>query len=141
MSKLMRGLILVLGLMWTGSAWAQGIVGPVNQILCNKIATFTGVATATQLVAPITSQRIVICGWHVTNSSSTAYTFTITYGTQTTTPCDTGAVTLIPALSLTQSAPSADHIDYAVGQTPISQQLCVTPNNTALTGLVYYAQF
>ena len=138
----MRKLLLAtLILLWPGFSWAQGIIGPVNQVLCNKVATFSGVAVATQLVAPVTGARVFICGWHVTNSSTTSYTFSINYGTQTTNPCDTGTVNMTPALSVLNSAPSADHIDYAVMQTTPSQQLCITPNNAALSGLVYFSQF
>jgi hypothetical protein len=44
-------------------------------------------------------------------------------------------------LSVLNSAPSADHIDYAVGQSKLSQGLCITPSSSNLSGIVYYSQF
>ncbi len=123
------------------SAHAQSAVGPTNAIVCNKTATFTGLSANTVLVAAVTNLRVVMCGWHVTNSSATAYTFAITYGTQTTNPCDTGTITVTPALSVTQSAPSADHVDFAGTGSNLSQALCISPSNAAVSGLVFYAQF
>ena len=127
--------------LWAGLAAAQGVIGPANQVICNKVVTFSSISTLTQLVAPVTGQAIFICGWHVTNTSATAASFVITTGTQTTNPCDTGTVTITPALSVLNSAPSADHIDYAVGQSKLSQALCVLPSSTTLAGLIYYSQF
>lgn len=138
----MRKLILaVLVLFWPSLAWAQGIVGPINQILCNKIATFNGVSAVTSLVSAVSGQTVYVCGWHVTNSSATAATFVFTSGTLTTNPCDTGTKTLTPALSVLNTSPSADHIDYAVMSSGVSQAFCVTPSATTLTGLIYYSQF
>jgi hypothetical protein len=138
----MRKLLLaVLVLLWPSLAWAQGLVGPPNQILCNKIAIFFGVSAVTSLVSAVSGQTVYVCGWHVTNSSATSATFYFTSGTLTTNPCDTGAKTLTPPLSVLNTSPSADHIDYAVLSSGVSQAFCVTPSATTLTGLIYYSQF
>ena len=137
------GAVLGLGLVLNPFTSRADTIGPPNAVLCNGIATFGGASTIQTLVTAKTGMRVYICGWHVTNSavSGTSNTFAITGGTQTTNPCDTGTITLTPALGVTQSAPSADHIDYAVGQTNIGQALCVTPSATTLNGLIYYSQF
>jgi hypothetical protein len=139
MKRLWVALFLWLGL--AGAALAQGQVGPPNQILCNKVATFSGLSANTVLISAVTNQRIIVCGWHVTSTSATSTTFSITAGTQTTTPCDTGTITFTPALNVTLTAPSADHVDFGVLGTNLSQAVCITPSNAGISGLVYYSQF
>lgn len=139
MKKLLLAFSLLLAA--TTFAAAQNYSGPANPILCNKTATFSGISAITQLVAPVANARIAICGWHVTNTSATSYSFTLTFGTQTTNPCDTSTFAFTPALSVTNAAPSSDHIDFAVVASNLSMGLCVTPSNVALTGLIYYSQF
>ena len=138
MKKLGAALLIYLGL--ASAALAQQIVGPQNLILCNKVATFTGAAGLAQLIAGVSGERVYICGWHVTSTSATTTTFTLVSGATTTTPCDTAATTLLPALNVTITAPSADHIDYASQQSVISQNVCVNAPAT-ITGLIYYSQF
>ena len=134
-------LALALGLsLLAGPALADS-VGPPNAILCNKIATFTGLAANTVLIPAVAGQTINFCGWHVTTSSVTSVTFAISMGTQTTNPCDTGTKTVTPALSILNSAPSSDHIDYAVTSSNPSQALCITPSSTTESGVIYYAQY
>jgi hypothetical protein len=126
-------------------AWIPGHaqVGPANNILCNKVAYASpSTITTTSLIAAVTGQVIVICGWHVTSSVTTDNSFSIIRGTQVTNPCDTGAVTLVGALHLINSAPSVDHIEFASISTPVSQQVCVTTTAaTALQIVLWYAQF
>lgn len=134
------GLILA-GLLWADLAFAQAQVGPANQVLCNKTVSFSGVSAITKLVSGAgTGKSIFICGWHVTNTAASG-TFSVTYGTQVTNPCDTGSGTILPVLNVTSTAPSADHIDYAVAQIPVSTDLCVTPSANTLSGIFYYSQF
>lgn len=123
------------------AAQAQQIVGPQNAVLCNKSATFTGLSANTVLIAAVTGKVISICGWHVTSTSATTTTFQFTAGTQTTNPCDTGTVTFTPAMNVTLTAPSVDHIDYAAIGTNVSQAVCVTPSATSVSGLVWYSQY
>lgn len=120
-------------------AQAQTPVGPPNQILCNNIATLAvGPTTITQIVAAATGARVFICGWHVTNTGA-AGTFTLSTGTGTN--CGTNTATLIPAMNVTNTAPSSDHVDYAQLQTAQSVALCVTPSVATIAVLVWYNQF
>lgn len=134
--------LLSLGaLLWAGSALAQGQVGPPNMILCNKTVAFSGVNAVTKLVSGAsTGKSVFICGWHVTNTAASG-TFTMTYGTKTTNECDTANGTILPAMNVTSSAPSSDHIDYASTQAPVNTDLCVTPSAITLSGIIYYSQF
>ena len=126
------------------SAFAQGtVVGPGNLILCVAGAQATiATATTTSLINGVAGKVITICGWHVTSSQSASSTFQFIYGTQGG-PCGGSPVNLTPAFSVTSTAPSADHIDYATLQVPAGQQLCVvTVGSTIAQGvLVYYSQF
>jgi hypothetical protein len=132
------GLLALLG---ASSALAQATTGPSNLPLCNKIATFSGVAVATRLVSGVVGQTIIICGWHVTTSSGTAVTFSITFGTKTTNECDTNTVTVVPTLNITSAAPSSDHISSATTSITGATNLCITPSSATESGVVYYGQF
>lgn len=138
MRKLSAALLFLLGL--ASAALAQGpIVGPGQPILCTQIATMAvGPSTITQVIAPVPNQRIVICGWHVTNTGATG---TFSFQTGTGTNCGTGTGTLLPAANVTSTAPSADHIDYGSIQTPIGSALCITPSVATISAYVYFSQF
>ena len=120
----------------------QAQVGPSNQILCNKLAsatlTGTGSTVTTSLMSGLTGQTIVICGWHVTQSGTTAGTFQLEYGTQGG-PC-TSPTVLTPAFSVSSTAPATDHIDYASLSVPKSSatqlnQLCLVTTGAATSTL------
>jgi len=147
----MRRLLYALLFVLTSAvpASAQGpIVGPGQPILCpfTAQANVTS-ATTTQLVAGNTSQRIFICGWHVTSILSTSATFQFTYGTGATcATASTGNVT--PPFNVTSTAPSADHGTYASFQipptgAPTGANICIV-TGTGTTGtavLLYYSIF
>ncbi len=124
---------------WTFPIHAQGApVGPTNTILCNKIATLTaGPSTITQVVAAVAGQSISLCGWHVTNTAATG-TFSISYGTGAN--CGTGTTVVIPVMSVTSTAPSGDHTQFATFSAPTANALCITPAAT-VSAVIYYAQF
>lgn len=139
------GLLLLAAIPWIaliGNA-PKAQVGPANQIICNQYGTFTvASATTTSIVAGVAGQHINICGWHVTTTQAAATdTFQFEYGTQGG-PCTT-PTTFTPALSVSNAAPSADHIDWASYSTPLGTQLCVVTAGTtvAVTGIVFYSQF
>lgn len=133
----MLRVLLALGLWLAGSGFASAQwIGPPNAVMCNKTATFSGVAVATSLVAPAANTTILVCGWDVTNSGAAA-TMTLNYGTQTTNPCDTNTVAVTPALSVSTNA-VIDHQAYAVFSSAPGSGLCVTPSAATLTGIVYY---
>ena len=140
--KHLRAALIFLGLVLAAPALSQSTVGPGQQILCPQSAMATVVtATTTSLVAGVAGKIIVVCGWHVTSTQSTSTTFQLVYGTQGG-PC-TSPVTITPPFSVTSTAPSADHIDYATATIPAGNQLCVTTTGTTVAQaiLVYYSQF
>ena len=97
-------------------------VAPIGQTATADLHTFVGLGH--------------ICA--VSIVSSAAVTFTLAEGTGTN--CGTGTTTLVPALNVSNTAPSTDHIEYAFVQLPVSQALC--QNSTAtVSGLVYINQF
>lgn len=137
MRKILTALLLALGL--TAPAYPQSTTGPVNQILCNQIGQLAAGGTGlTQVVAAVTGKSIFLCGWHITNTGATG-TFSFSYGTGSN--CGTGTTTIIPAQSVTSTAPSADHTDYASSQTPASQAFCINPSVNTIAGIIYYFQF
>ena len=124
-----------------GPVWAQSTSGAANLPSCNKVANFAGVAIATRLATSKPGQNIFICGWHITTSSSgTPVTFAITFGTVTTTECDTGTINVTPALNITANAPSSDHLGSAFTSAAAPNNLCITPSSTTISGVVYYGQ-
>jgi len=137
MRRLLYALFVVLT---SASASAQPtIIGPAQTAICNKIATLAaGPVVTTQIIAAVTGQSIFLCGWHVTNTGATG-TFAIQTGTGSN--CGTNTVTLIPAVNVTSTAPSADHIEYATAQIGPSLALCVTPSVATISFVIWYSQF
>ena len=136
----MRKLLFAITSLWAATAaQAQTQMGAPNLIVCNKTATFTGTAANAVLVAAAANKITNICGWHVTTSSATAVTFTLSYGTQTTNPCDTGNTALTSSINITSAAPSNDHLQEAFTNTGVNTQLCVNAPVTVF-GQVYYTQ-
>ena len=118
---------------------AQGQVGPINQVICNKTANLpVGSTGLTQMIAAVTGQTIFICGWHVTNTAASG-TFLFAQGTGSN--CGTGGITILPATNVTNAAPSADHIDYAVISTLPSAAFCINPSVNTISALIFYSQF
>ncbi len=98
-------------------------------------------ATTTQLVALSASKIIYVCSLNFTTGGTTP-TYQFKYGTQTTTPCDTGAANISGAF-----APVSGSTFIAMGsgvlmQTTASQQLCVTTGGTtpAANGFITFVQ-
>ncbi len=140
----MRRLLLALGLALSLCAGAQAqpsIIGPPNAIQCNKAAFATTAAGTVSVVAGVAGQTIHICGWHVTSILSTTSTFTLEYGTQGG-PCTTPTA-ITAALNVTSTAPSVDHMQFAVLDVPAGAQVCLLAG-TGATGtaiVLWYAQF
>jgi hypothetical protein len=112
-------------------------VGPPNQVICNNSAVFTGTGATASVTTPNANQRVYLCGWHITNTAASG-SFTISYGTGSN--CGTGTVAVTPALSVTSTAPSSDHIEYAIVSTPLNGELCVNATITTVTGVLWYYQ-
>jgi len=63
------------------------------------------------------------------------------FGTQTTTPCDTGIKKLSPAFTVSSNSPNATQTQYATQSSIAGQALCINPSAVTFTALVWYAQF
>lgn len=142
MKKLALGLFafaLALAFSPARDADAQG-VGAGLTIPCNKIASATPAAAGTVQVIPgVAGHVYAVCGWHVTSNQSAVTTFQFEYGTQGG-PC-TSPTTVTPALSVTSTAPSADHIEFASWSAPAGAQVCVVSTGTTVGQqvLLFYA--
>jgi len=142
MRKSLIALLALLAL--CSSAMPQGgsVVGPMNQISCNKSA-IANVASATtaSVVAGVAGQTISICGWHVTSTQSTSNTFKFVSGTQGG-PC-TSPADLTANFSITSTAPSAQMNSYANLSAPQGAQVCVVTTGATVGTAVqlFYAQF
>jgi len=100
-----------------------------------------GPSTIQTLIPGSAQKTINLCGWHVTNTAATG-TFSISWGQQTTTPCDTNTKVLVPAMNVTNTAPSADHSGYAFTSTPAATPgyaICVTPSVATIAIVLYYS--
>lgn len=128
-------LALVLAIWLTQSSRAQ--VGPPNTIQCNQFVNFTGSGSAATILAGATGKIIVICGWHVTSTSNTTTTFQLSSGSAAN--CS-GGTNITPALNVTITAPSADHVDFASLSLPAGQNLCVNAP-ASVAGGVWAGQF
>lgn len=146
----MKKLLLLLGLLLCPSlAFAQGqVAGPPNAILCNQMTSFgpTTGASVFSVTSPSTlqgSQRVYLCGWHITTQNATAGTFQIIQGVVSGgIQCGAQASTITPSLAVSNTAPSTDHIDFAFTQTPSTgAQVCVNSAGTSVSGLIYFTQF
>jgi hypothetical protein len=97
---------------------AEGVPGVIN----------VSAAGTTQIVAPVNSKRLIITGFDIVGTGSgTSATFV--YGTQTTTPCDTGQHPLTgpypPGIPVARGALGATWI------LPVSTQLCLIVAGTS----------
>jgi hypothetical protein len=119
-----------------GGAHAQ--VGPPNSVLCNQFVNFTGTGAAATVITGVAGKAIYLCGWHITSTSSTTTTFQITAGTTAT--CGTGTVTVTPALNVTITAPSSDHIEFATLSFPGPANICVNAP-AAVNGGLWAGQY
>jgi len=137
MRKLVAALITWLAL----AAPALAQIGPPNQVQCNAFATFTGTGAVATVIPGVAGKVIYFCGWHITSTSSTTTTFQFSVGTAAN--CG-GGTNITPALNVTITAPSQDHIDYATlsygssGGSP--NNVCVNAPAT-VTGGIWYGQY
>jgi len=143
MKKLRLTLCLLATLSLSLWAWAplpalaENAVGPTNAILCNKANSLIGTGAAASIVPGVAGQSINICGWHVTNTAATG-TFQFVYGTGAT--C-TSPTSITPVFSVSNTAPSADHISVAWFSVPAGQTVCLNATVTTVTAEFYFSQF
>lgn len=133
--RLSAALLLCLAL--SSAALAENTVGPTNNIICNKQGQLTGTGATAQIVAGVAGQSIFICGWHVTNTAASG-TFQFSFGTGST--CTSGT-NVTPAFTVSNTAPSADHITAAWTNGAAGQTLCVNATITTVVVMVFYSQF
>jgi hypothetical protein len=143
--SLIKVLGLALGLLWPSALFAQGpIVGPGNSIICTTASFMAaGPSAATRIIQGVAGKGINICGWHITNTGATG-TFSFSIGTGTN--CGTNTSTVIPAMSITNTAPVTDHVEYAFLSPPstisgVPTDVCVTPSVATIAAVIYYNQF
>jgi hypothetical protein len=131
---------LLVVLMSASPAWAQPtIIGPAQTAICNQVQFMAvGPTSITTVIPGIAGKSIFICGWHITNTGATG-TFSISLGAGAN--CGGTPTTLIPAVNVTSTAPSADHIEYAWGQVPAGQSVCITPSVATISAVMWFSQF
>jgi len=142
MRRLLYALFVVLT---SASASAQPtIIGPAQTAICNQIAGLAvGPTTITTVIAGKAGQAIFLCGWHITNTGATG-TFTLTVGSGAN--CAGSPVVIVPAANVTNTAPSADHVEYATTQigsptTSPPLSLCVTSSVATIAYIFWFSQF
>jgi hypothetical protein len=98
-------------------------------------------ATTMQLVAGVSGQKIYVTAWDVIAGGSG--TITLEYGTQTTSPCDTGTTPLTGPYPLIAQAGLAKNSGLSPAfVVPVGAQLCArTSAAVQMSGSVSYAQF
>lgn len=139
-TPVLRWTLLGCALLGASPALPQ-IVGPTTQVMCGQSVVMEAGPTTTQkIMAGQPGKRIYVCGWHITNTAATG-TFQILTGTTTTTPCDTNPVKVTPVSNVTSTAPSADHIDYAVAQGAVGADLCFTPSVATVAATIWVGQY
>jgi len=117
----------------SSSTFAQAIV-PVGTVDINFTST-----TPQFLVAAPTAGRTSVIHYHIISAGTT--NFSLVYGTQSSTPCDTNQVTIDGPMSLTsQSGLSAGDGSGAVITIPYGQQLCAVSSVAVQIGgsMTYY---
>lgn len=113
--------------------------------LCGAAAFATPIqittATTAQLVAPVAGQAIHVTAFSLTAGGST--TAKLVYGTQTTTPCDTGQTALTGLLTLSSGGSvSAGAGSAILFIAPAGAQLCIVQTGAVqLGGFVSYTQY
>jgi hypothetical protein len=114
-------------------------IGPPNQVQCNNQAILeVGFTGSIVLQAGVPGKVIFVCGWHVTNTAA-AGTFAIQTGTGAL--CGTNTKKLTPTSSVTSSAPSGDHVEFAHYSGAAGADLCATVSAVTITVLIWYGQF
>lgn len=135
MRKLALGLLaLFLAFSPTRDVNAQAI-GGANSILCNQSAPFTGTGSAAIVITGVANKVISVCGWHITNTAASG-SFNISTGSGA--GCGTGNTPVTGTLSVTSTAPSADHIDWATFSAAPGAGVCVNATVTTVTGLLWF---
>ena len=139
MKKLLFGLMALAAASISPALAQPTIIGPAQTAICNQVKFMAvGPTTITTIIPGVTGQSIFVCGWHVTNTGATGV-FSIQIGAGAN--CGGSPVTVIPAVNVTSTAPSADHIEYAWTQVPAGQSICITPSVATISAVMWFSQF
>jgi hypothetical protein len=126
-----------------GSGLPTGGANSGGSLVQASSSTVINIASATtmQLVAGVSGQKIYVTAWDVIAGGSG--TITLEYGTQTTSPCDTGTTPLTGPYPLIAQAGLAKGSGLSpVFVVPAGAQLCArTSAAVQMSGSVSYAQF
>ena len=126
-----------------GSGLPTGGANSGGSLVQASASTVINIASATtmQLVAGVSGQKIYVTAWDVIAGGSG--TITLEYGTQTTSPCDTGTTPLTGPYPLIAQAGLAKSSGLSpVFVVPAGAQLCArTSAAVQMSGSVSYAQF
>jgi hypothetical protein len=139
---LAAGLSVVVASVGFGQAPTATVADPCLNPSVPKVSASISIssATTTSVATAATGKTISVCDLAMT-LTGTAPTVQFKYGTQASTPCDTGATNLTGAL-----APTAGSFISAGGfgdhfHAPASTQLCITSGGTpTVGGWVTYVQ-
>jgi hypothetical protein len=140
MRKLAIGTGLLVAGLLIGVADSPGQqVGP-PALYCNRsFVVSAGATSITQIVAPVATQAIHICGYDI-NAGAAAGTFQLTVGTGTNCNANTAQVT--PVFSLGINGVLSSRNTTAWYSTPQGYQLCYTITGTGPVGaVVSYGQY
>ncbi len=128
----------------TGTGTAGPWVGYVN---CDNTAIYSASTNGnTELVALTTNETIVVCGFQISQSTSTAVSVRLVYGTGS--ACATGETSMTPTYPI-QAAASTGPIGMVVMtpgfmgmKTAVSNALCIETNAAvSVQAMVWYAKF
>jgi hypothetical protein len=124
------------------AAHAQaGSNSTAGNIACDKSKVFnTSSSGITNLISGVAGKPIYICGYGFFAGGSTAAKFIS--GTEVSTPCDTGAADILPAMPFTaQTGFAFPGYIYAGLGAPAAAAVCLNNGSAAqITGFVEYAQ-
>jgi hypothetical protein len=149
MKRFPFGLFALVGTLLSVAVPAQAQqTGPIycgDQAFTAQITT----ATTTSVIAqPATgSAKIYICGWNFYLGTNSGATRQFEYGTQTSTPCDTGATAAAPQYPIGAASNTVvgDASPFFRGFViPAGKQLCVvttTSSSVAVAVQVFYEQY
>ena len=127
----------------TSAMAVQGVTGgtpmPVNSLFLPTGTPRIHItsATTTQLVAAVSGKAIYVTSWNVSAASGT---FELEYGTQTTTPCDTGATVLAGPYTLSGGQIGVGTGTGIVESIPASNQLCAVTTAGTYDGSMAFLQ-
>jgi hypothetical protein len=117
---------------------ASGLIENACKNNAKSVAVNISTATTTSIVAPVTNQKVYICGYELVAGG--ADNVTLEYGTGAT--CGTGTTAMSGVIPLAAQAAIRSPYANALGPTPVSQRFCIlTSGAVALAGYVSYAQF